>query len=46
MSSLCGADCENCEYGKNKNCMGCENTNGCPFGRQCFIAKYILTGGK
>ncbi len=46
MESLCGADCSNCGYGKNNNCKGCKETNGCPFGRQCFIAKYILTGGK
>ncbi|MBQ6445998.1 MAG: hypothetical protein IJJ10_00820, partial [Bacillus sp. (in: Bacteria)] len=24
----------------------CKETQGCPFGKQCFIAKYILTGGK
>ena len=46
MKSICGADCNNCEYGKNKGCKGCTNTNGCPFGKQCFVAKYILTGGK
>ncbi|MBQ7667994.1 MAG: DUF3795 domain-containing protein [Clostridia bacterium] len=46
MESLCGADCTNCGYGKNNNCKGCSKTDGCPFGRQCFIAKYILTGGK
>ncbi|MBR3511627.1 MAG: DUF3795 domain-containing protein [Clostridia bacterium] len=46
MESICGANCENCGYGKNNNCKGCKATGGCPFGRQCFIAKYILTGGK
>ncbi len=46
MESICGADCSNCGYGKNNNCKGCKRTNGCPFGKQCFIAKYILTGGK
>ena len=46
MKSICGADCDNCGYGKNNNCRGCTNTKGCPFGRECFIAKYILTGGK
>ena len=46
MESLCGADCTNCEYGKNNNCKGCVNTKGCPFGKQCFVAKYILIGGK
>ena len=46
MESICGADCSNCGYGKNNNCKGCQNTQGCPFGKQCFVAKYILTGGK
>ena len=46
MESLCGADCESCGYGKNNNCKGCTVTGGCPFGKQCFVAKYILTGGK
>ena len=46
MESICGADCSNCGYGKNNNCKGCKETNGCPFGTQCFVAKYILTGGK
>ena len=45
MKSLCGADCDNCGYGKSNNCKGCVATSGCPFGKQCFIAKYILTGG-
>ena len=44
--SICGADCENCGYGKSNGCMGCEKSNGCPFGKQCFIAKYIKTGGE
>ena len=46
MESLCGAQCTGCKFGKNNNCKGCKETNGCPFGKQCFIAKYILTGGK
>ena len=46
MSSICGADCDNCGFGKSSNCQGCVNTKGCPFGKQCFVAKYILTGGK
>ena len=46
MESICGADCKNCGYGKNNNCKGCMQTKGCPFGKQCFVAKYILTGGK
>ena len=46
MESICGVDCSNCGYGKKNNCKGCKATGGCPFGKQCFIAKYILTGGK
>lgn len=46
MESICGADCSNWGYGKNNNCKGCRITKGCPFGKQCFVAKYILTGGK
>ncbi len=46
MESICKADCNNCTYGKNNNCKGCKETSGCPFGKQCFIAKYILTGGE
>ncbi len=46
MYSICGTDCcSNCTYGKNNNCKGCRETNGCPFGKQCFVAKYILIGG-
>ncbi len=46
MDSICGANCNDCGYGKNNNCNGCRKSNGCPLGKQCFIAKYILTGGK
>lgn len=42
-TSLCGADCEKCP--SENSCKGCDNTNGCPFGKQCNIAEYILTGG-
>lgn len=41
--SLCGAKCAECP--SKESCQGCTETNGCPFGKQCFIAKYILTGG-
>lgn len=41
MKGLCGADCANCEYGNNCGCKGCDS----PFGKQCFIAKYIKIGG-
>lgn len=40
--SFCGANCAECPI--TKECKGCVETNGCPFGNQCFIAKYIITG--
>lgn len=43
-NSICGANCDLCPL-KN-NCEGCAQTNGCPFGKQCFIASYINVGGK
>lgn len=43
--SICGANCESCGYGKNNACRGCAESGGCPFGKSCFIAKYIRTGG-
>ena len=45
MKSLCGANCDECEIFKNNKCKGCINTNGCPFGKKCFIANYIELGG-
>lgn len=41
--SLCGANCTECS--SKQTCPGCAETNGCPFGKQCYIAKYILTDG-
>lgn len=46
MGSICGANCDNCGFGKNNGCRGCENTGGCPFGKQCFVAQYIKISGK
>ena len=46
MESLCGANCEECSIYKNNKCKGCKETNGCPFGTKCWIAKYIEVGGK
>lgn len=43
--SICGADCDSCGYGKSKGCKGCAESKGCPFGKKCFIAQYINTGG-
>ena len=44
--AICGADCENCGYGKNNGCRGCAESKGCPFGKKCFVAGYINMGGK
>ena len=44
--SICGAYCENCGFGKNNGCAGCTESNGCPFGKKCFIAQYINMGGE
>lgn len=44
--SICGADCDNCGYGKNNGCKGCTGSCGCPFGKKCFIAEYIRSGGE
>ena len=44
MEAICGANCEECEIFKNNKCKGCKNTNGCPFGNKCWIAKYIEIG--
>lgn len=43
--SLCGVDCNNCGYGKANGCLGCADSNGCPFGKKCLIAQYINMGG-
>ncbi len=45
MKAVCGANCEECEL-FNSKCKGCINTNGCPFGKKCWIAKYIEIGEK
>lgn len=41
--AICGANCAECP--SREGCPGCAATKGCPFGKQCFVAKYILTGG-
>lgn len=41
--SICGANCDECP--SQKICKGCAETGGCPFGKQCFVARYIQTGG-
>lgn len=43
--SICGADCDVCGYGKGNGCKGCIDSNGCPFGKPCFIFKYIKMSG-
>lgn len=41
--SICGAACAECP--SKEVCPGCAETKGCPFGKACFVAKYILTDG-
>lgn len=41
--SICGAKCAECP--SKEVCKGCAETNGCPFGKECYIAKYISVGG-
>ena len=41
--SICGANCAECP--SKEACPGCRKTKGCPFGKQCYVANYILTGG-
>lgn len=41
--SICGANCADCP--SRESCPGCAETEGCLFGKQCFVAKYILTDG-
>ena len=43
--SICGANCADCGFGKGNNCKGCAESKGCPFGKECFIYKYIKLGG-
>lgn len=42
--SMCGAECDICQYGKDSNCKGCKKSNANPFGKPCFIANYISLG--
>ncbi|MBO5501614.1 MAG: DUF3795 domain-containing protein [Clostridia bacterium] len=42
--SLCGAQCHQCS--QQNICQGCKATSGQPFGKPCFIARYIQLGGK
>ena len=41
--SLCGAQCHQCS--QQNICQGCKATGGQPFGKSCFIARYIQLGG-
>ena len=42
--TICGADCAQCP--SREECKGCAETRGCPFGRQCFLAKYMIDFGQ
>jgi len=45
MKAVCGTNCDECDLYKKK-CDGCNDTNACPFGKKCWIAKYIEIGGR
>ncbi len=40
---MCMADCEKCP--SKESCPGCVKSDGCPFGKECRIARYIKLGG-
>lgn len=42
--TMCGADCENCFF--SDKCSGCARSGCAPFGKDCFVARYIKIGGK
>ena len=44
MSSICGANCNECTM--KENCKGCAATYGSPFGGRCIAAEYIRVGGR
>ena len=46
LKGLCGATCTGCELLVNKKCKGCKESKGCPFGKQCWIYKYVEMGGE
>lgn len=46
MKAVCGANCKECNLFKCNKCKGCNNTKGSPFGKKCWIFKYIEIGGK
>lgn len=42
-TSICGAECSSC--GLRALCGGCDRTCGKPFGKPCFVARYLQAGG-
>ena len=43
MKTICGLDCNECEF--KDNCGGCATTNGRPFGGSCMIAECCKSKG-
>ena len=41
--SICGAQCHQCS--QQNTCQGCRSTGGQPFGKPCFITRYLRLGG-
>lgn len=44
MKTICGIECGGCNF--KKNCKGCSETGGRPFGGECLVAECYKTGGK
>lgn len=42
--ALCGANCDACPT--HAACPGCVETNGCPHGKPCFLATYLVDEGE
>ena len=42
--TICGANCTQCP--QKKECRGCAESGGCPFGKPCFVAAYRRLGGQ
>ncbi len=42
--SVCGIDCDKCEW--KSGCAGCAETDGCPFGGTCVVARCYQKNGQ
>ena len=42
----CGADCGSCGFREKGECAGCRASDGCPFGKYCYLASTVKLGGE